>query len=524
MIKFKREKTPEKIREDKFVNAFHKKGFLNEDIFETTDRDMWISLSRVLSSTNNIGVFKGILAGYKELPYSEELSQSIIIKDSKKNKLGDKDRITYATTEPQLVKYVECLFFYSPIFYDENRKAIEIKNTLNKLKKYKEEGFKVFPHIITFLENQLKIHFFNKNQKETDEDLFIRGGNPILQVPILQDNAYYSIHGMIRFPYMGEFHYKNRTVFDQIEIYFLRNNRKKGGKKGGKLQVTRGYFDAAYVYNDKGEEVSIFYLRIGGKRFYLPFLFFDKNQIDELMRELMNMEIVSSKVKAMLEATYEIYLAYLKADKENLGFNRVPSLKIWKEGDEYYEKDEVNKETFEEVKDDGKEDYIDYGANRNIISIDQLKSLILGYNDYIIMSYYPHMGFHLMNIPISKSNYNQEKDNEVKAISPLDAPRELMITKTIKSNAEMFKTFDNTNFIDVFHLVSYKMSLLELTDEKQATITTNNDRYASKRYRNIHDYGLIDPFTIKSAEHSGLQGNLTMLNFYKNHFYFHDKK
>jgi len=50
------------------------------------------------------------------------------------------------------------------IFYDENRKAIEIKNTLNKLKKYKEEGFKVFPHIITFLENQLKIHFFNKNQ------------------------------------------------------------------------------------------------------------------------------------------------------------------------------------------------------------------------------------------------------------------------------------------------------------------------------------------------------------------------
>ena len=80
---------------------------------------------------------------------------------------------------------------------------------------------------------------------------------------------------------MGEFHYKNRTVFDQIEIYFLRNNRKKGGKKGGKLQVTRGYFDAAYVYNDKGEEVSIFYLRIGGKRFYLPFLFFDKNQIDE---------------------------------------------------------------------------------------------------------------------------------------------------------------------------------------------------------------------------------------------------
>ena len=32
MIKFKREKTPEKIREDKFVNAFHKKGFLNEDI------------------------------------------------------------------------------------------------------------------------------------------------------------------------------------------------------------------------------------------------------------------------------------------------------------------------------------------------------------------------------------------------------------------------------------------------------------------------------------------------------------
>ena len=524
MIKFKREKTPEKIREDKFVNAFHKKGFINEDIFETTDRDMWLALTRVLSSTNNIGVFKGILAGYKELPYSEELSQSIIIKDSKKNKLGDKDRITYATTEPQMVKYVECLFFYSPIYYDENRKAIEIKNTLEKLKKYKEEGFKVFPHTIKFLENQLKIHFFNKNQVDNGEDLFIRGGNPILQVPILQDNAYYSIHGMTRFPYMGEYHYKNRTIFNQIEIHFLKNNRKKSGKKGNKIQVIKGYFDAACIYNSKGEEVSIFYLRISARRFYLPFLFFDKDQIDEMMREFMNMDIISPKVKEILEATYDIFMMYLKADKENLGFNRVPSLKIWKVGDDYYHKDEVNKETFEEIKDDGREDYIDYGANRNILSMDQLKSLILGYNDYITMSYYPHLGFHLMTIPISKSNYNQDKDSDVKTISPLDAPRELMIAKTIKTNAELFKTFDNTNFIDVFHIVSYKMSLLEIADDKQATITTNNDRYASKRYRNIHDYGLIDPFTIKSAEHSGLQGNLTMLDFYRKHFYFHDLK
>lgn len=524
MIKFVRDKSAQEIREDKFINSFAKTGFINENLFRTEDRDMWHALVRTLSSTNNLGVYKGILSGYRYLPYSEELSQSIIIKDGKNNKLGDKDRVTYATTEPQMVRYVECVFIYSPSFFAENKKGIEIANTLFKLKQMEKEGFTIFPHVIKFLENQQKIHFIDKNASSTTDDLFIRGGNPILQVPMLQDNGYYKIHGMIRFPYAGEYHYKNKTIYGQLEIQFLRRNRGKGSK----VTVQKAYFDSAYTHNQDGEEVQIFYIRIGSRRYYLPFLFFDKNEIDEMMIEFLDMSILSPVVKDMLVDTYNIYIKYLESDTEGLGFNRIPTLKIWKENDDYYEKPE-DKQTF--ANDDpnaDKKDYIDFGANKNTISLDMLKSLILGYNDYIVMSFYPHMAFHLMNIHTTKPSYRgADTQSETQTISQSDAPRELMISKTIKSHPDLFKTFDNTNFIDVFHYLSYKMSLLETTDEKKmkkSTVSTNNDRYASKRYRNEFDYGLIDPYTIKSPENTGLQGNVSILDFYKDHFYFHDIK
>ena len=304
MIKFTREKSVQKIREDMFINSFAKTGFINEDLFNTEDRDMWHALVRTLSSTNNLGVYKGILTGYRYLPYSEELSQSIIIKDGKNNKLGDKDRVTYATTEPQMVRYVECIFIYSPSFFAENKKGIEIANTLARLKELEKEGFLIFPHVVKFLENQQKIHFIDKTSSTADEDLFIRGGNPILQVPMLQDNGYYKIHGMVRFPYAGEYHYKNKTVYGQIEMQFLKRNKGKGSK----VSVQKAYFDSALIYNQDGEEVKIFYIRIGNRKYYLPFLFFDKNEIDDMIIEFLDMDILSDEVKDMLINTYEIYL------------------------------------------------------------------------------------------------------------------------------------------------------------------------------------------------------------------------
>ena len=527
MIKFRREVTEQDIREDKFINSFIKKGFVNEDLFSTEDRDMWHALIRTLSSTNNLGIYKGILTGYRYLPYSEELSQSIIIKDSKKDKLGDKDRVTYATTEPQMVRYVECLFIYSPSFFAENRKGIEIANTLAKLKEYKEKGFKILPHVVKFLENQQQIHFIDKSLAGSDEDLFVRGGNPILQVPMLQDNGYYKIHGMVRFPYMGEYHYKNKTVFGHIEIQFLRKNKPKSSK----VAVTKAYFDTCYVYNSKEEEEEIFYMRIGSRRFFLPFLFFDKNEIDELMKDFLKMDIVTDRVKEILKNTYAIYLQYLETDKDKLGFNTVPTLNMWKYNDDYYEKPTEDKSTFsKDTEAEEKKDYIDYGANKNTISLEMLRSLILGYNDYIVMSFYPHTAFHLINIQRNSSSYRSrgnENKSEVQYVSQVDAPRELMISKTIKSHPDLFKTFDNTNFVDVFHYLAYKMSLLETSEEKDAkksTISTNNDRYADRRYRNEFDYGLIDPYTIKSPENTGLQGNISILDFYRKHFYFHDIK
>ena len=525
MIKFMREKSVQKVREDMFINSFAKTGFINEDLFNTEDRDMWHALVRTLSSTNNLGVYKGILTGYRYLPYSEELSQSIIIKDGKNNKLGDKDRVTYATTEPQMVRYVECIFIYSPSFFAENKKGIEIANTLARLKELEKEGFLIFPHVVKFLENQQKIHFIDKTSSTADEDLFIRGGNPILQVPMLQDNGYYKIHGMVRFPYAGEYHYKNKTVYGQIEMQFLKRNKGKGSK----VSVQKAYFDSALIYNQDGEEVKIFYIRIGNRKYYLPFLFFDKNEIDDMIIEFLDMDILSDEVKDMLINTYEIYLKYLESDTEGLGFNRIPTLKIWKENDSYYQRPE-DKGTFEDETKEDKKEYVDFGANKNTISIDILKSLILGYNDYIVMSFYPHMAFHLMNIHTTKPSYRaseSQSDSQMQTISQSDAPRELMISKTIKSHPDLFKTFDNTNFIDVFHYLSYKMSLLETTDEKKtkkSTVSTSNDRYASKRYRNEFDYGLIDPYTIKSPENTGLQGNISILKFYADHFYFHDIK
>ena len=112
-------------------------------------------------------------------------------------------------------------------------------------------------------------------------------------------------------------------------MQFLKRNKGKGSK----VSVQKAYFDSALIYNQDGEEVKIFYIRIGNRKYYLPFLFFDKNEIDDMIIEFLDMDILSDEVKDMLINTYEIYLKYLESDTEGLGFNRIPTLKIWKEND-----------------------------------------------------------------------------------------------------------------------------------------------------------------------------------------------
>lgn len=525
MIKFTREKSARKIREDKFVNSFHKTGFVNEDLFKTEDRDMWNALCRTLSSTNSIGIYRGVLAGYRVLPYTEELAQSLSLKDSKPDKIPAKDRVTYVTTEPQLVKYVECLFFYPPTFgfdvrrgHEVNKRGLEIKNTLRKLKtEYKD--FTIFPHIITFLENQQKIHLIDKDAENKDADLFIKGENPILLVPLLQDNGYYKIHDMVRFPYLGEIYYTKRTQYGQLEFNYL-----KRGKQN-KLTGWKGYFDKAITYNNKEEEIEIFYVKIFAN-FYHPFLFFDKIEVDKLMDRMRKLSILKPGVLRILESTYSLYLQFLEELGGNIP-NTIPRIEIWKENDDYYDKldvdddvlitDDENEEEDKEIATNSKVEAV----NRNVFPMSTLESLILGYNEYIILGFYPHMGYHLMNIHTTKPT--QVNKNGVNFISSSDAPRELMIPKTIKSHPELFRTFDNTNFIDIFHYMSYKMSLLEAPEDKEKKSNNSGiDVNSDKRYRTLNDFGLIDPYTLKSAEKAGLQGNTSILQFYANHYHFID--
>jgi len=136
-------------------------------------------------------------------------------------------------------------------------------------------------------------------------------------------------------------------------------------------------------------------------------------------------------------------------------------------------------------------------------------------------SFYGHMGDVLLKI----GDPNEKKTRRGRDTSNLseDNPRGMMVVTTIKSNKDFFCDYGNTNPYDVFHLGSYKKTLQPDSKKLQGkTPGAKQAPAAIDRYPDETEYGLIDPYTVKSDTTSGIVGNITMLKCYQEHFRFDD--
>lgn len=544
MKEFERRRTKLDKFQDRWINSFQKTGFINDHLIKTTDRDFWKQFQRqIITDANVASIFESILVGYQKIPYNESVIQKIMLQAHKDEDIYKRTGPVYARTQIFHADIYRCIFVYSPINFASTVKGVQIRNTLQKLKE-EYSDFTLIPHVVEFLEEQYKLHKFEADKlDDTETTLFLKEPVTIL-VPELVDGAYYNINDLRRYPVITEaFHY-NRSHLSQIKFIFrIKYQRKKYMKYVAYFHVGH------YTTNDNGVETpenKIFYAKFFS-RFYNPFLIFDKHEIDGLMKDLLRYPL-TDEVLQILNNTYNMYIDNVDAVRENYG-NGVPSIPISKPNDNYYDREmtdeldellndseESEDEEFGESEDGTKkkkaseeeEDAPEpaqaktFKVSRQVLSLDKLKSLILGYNDIKYYGFYSHLNDNLLGITdINKSGYNSSDSSMV---SSKQAPKSMQITKTIASNPMSFMTNTEANYFDIFHLFDYRKDLPITVDKaggKDAkTQMSVSDRFQTFGTNGEGDYGVIDPVTLKSENTSGTAGSVSMLKFYEDSFVY----
>lgn len=545
MREFKRKRTRFEELQDRWINSFQKTGFINDHLIKTTDRDFWKQFQRqIITDANVASIFESILVGYQKIPYSESVIQKIMLQAHKDEDIYKRTGPVYARTQIFHADIYRCIFVYSPINFASTVKGVQIRNTLRKLKE-EYNDFTLIPHVVEFLEEQYKLHKFDAEKlDDVESDLFLKEPVTIL-VPELVDGAYYNINDLRRYPVITEaFHY-NRSHLGQIKFIFRIKYQKK------KYMKYVAYFHAGhYTTNDNGVETpenKIFYAKFFS-RFYNPFLIFDKHEIDGLMKDLLKYPL-TDEVLQILNNTYNMYIDNVDAVRENYG-NGVPSIPISKPNDNYYDREmtdeldellndseetedseeESNEEEAKKKKKSSEdEDNVPeptqaktFKVSRQVLSLEKLKSLILGYNEIKYYGFYSHLNDNLLGITdINKSGYSSSDSSMV---SSKQAPKSMQITKTIASNPMSFMTNTEANYFDVFHLFDYRKDLPMTVDtgggKDSKTQMSTSDRFQTFGTNGEGDYGVIDPVTLKSENTSGTAGSVSMLKFYENSFVY----
>ena len=545
MKEFKRKRTRFEELQDRWINSFQKTGFINDHLIKTTDRDFWKQFQRqIITDANVASIFESILVGYQKIPYSESVIQKIMLQAHKDEEIYKRTGPVFARTQIFHADIYRCIFVYSPINFASTVKGVQIRNTLRKLREeYKD--FTLIPHVVEFLEEQYKLHKFEAEKlDDIESDLFLKEPVTIL-TPELVDGAYYNINDLRRYPVITEaFHY-NRSHLGQIKFIFRIKYQKK------KYMKYVAYFHAGhYTTNDNGVETpenKIFYAKFFS-RFYNPFLIFDKHEIDGLMKDLLRYPL-SDEVLQILNNTYNMYIDNIDAVRENYG-NGVPSIPISKPNDNYYDRemtDELDELLNDSEESEDDEEVVDgedhpkkkkasedddnvpeptqaktFKVSRQVLSLDKLKSLILGYNEIKYYGFYSHLNDNLLGITdINKSGYSA---NDSSMVSSKQAPKSMQITKTIASNPMSFMTNTEANYFDIFHLFDYRKDLPMTVDtgggKDSKTQMSTSDRFQTFGTNGEGDYGVIDPVTLKSENTSGTAGSVSMLKFYEDSFVY----
>lgn len=542
MKTFRRKKSRELDLQDRFVNSFYKTGFINEELMNTSERDIWPHIIDMLSDCNVSTIFSTILVGFREIPYDEEILQSVIFDDSSNKKKRVSGEV-FATTQIINCKFYQCLFILSPLNWGKANKKHAIGNTIKRLKEDYMGDYYILPHVMKFLENQYRIHEAEKDDKE---DLFVNANPVTLLVPLLQDGKYYKMDGVKMYPYLSEEYHYYKTKFNQTRFIFKRWGKAKK-KKDGKEQYLKesGYFDKGQmltVSEETGEliKTEVFYVKFGSfMKFYNPFMFFEVNEIESLMEELYK-EDLNEEVKTLLRNTFDAYIENVALVRDTNG-NNIPDITIYKEKDTFYDnvisdylstltpdededgniQEEDPTELIESLKAEEEAELKEkvktkqtWTVSRKMISLKLLKSLILGYNGKKYYSFYPHLGDALLKT----KNMNDRKRSGGTMIPSTLFPRSLQVYVTIKSNTDLFTSYSNTNPIDMFELTAYKKNIV--VDPDAAENSSASKAKTEDKYLTDEEYGIIDSWTVKSEKTAGLVAVLSGLKCHEDCFNF----
>lgn len=535
---FKRERTETDILEDRYLNSFYKTGFVNDELLDSSDKDFWQAYMRMMSDTNASGIFDTILIGYQELPYSESVLSKAVLRAYKEEHLYSKDSKTFASVSIMPFKIYRLLLIHSPMSVNESNKGVEIMNTLRAIDEDYRYTFKIFDHVYRFLQNQAKLHTYNMEDCDRRGDLFIDGATVTVLVPELIDGSFYTINGVNRYPCISEKYHISRSQLGESELSFKARYAKGGGIKGadGRTRIKRrdAYFDIGSYYDEKENKIfDIFYIKFYTKWFINPFFMFDKEEMTEMMEEVRKANF-DDKTREALENSYYLFMRDIEEVRAT-SKNSAPSIKIFKMDDSYYEEERaeaMDKLLANNIVDDDVENNVEhtneadiqeetdksFKASRHIISVDTLKSLILGRSQDLKLGYYSRLTDQLLKVTGASTSFGKKNEG----VPSKNAPRVLQIIKTISSNADLFVSDSSTNPLDIFLKLNYRKFIHERARKgpEQRTSVPIRDRFLDFNTT----YGLIDPTTTKSETSSGLVGNVSILKNYAKNFEYSTEK
>lgn len=547
MTVFKRTRTKEDLLRDKYYNSFYKTGFVNDDIIKTKDRDFWVYFKDLLSDPNASSIFESVLVGYQEVPYKESIVQKAMLRYYKDDILHRSGDQVFASTTLNNVRIFRCLFAYSPINFLSPSKGVQIRNTVEKIKNVYSREFTIIPEVLRFFEEQARNHTYDVDDiANQDKDLFLKDIVTLL-VPILEDDTHYNINGMLRYPYISERYHYSKSQLGQIKLAFRAKYKRSYSKY-------TAYFDSGFYTDKDGNKIEIFYVKFFNN-YCNPFFAFDKAEIEDLMKELNEYEL-TPRTKQILENTYNMYMNTIEKVREK-SVNVVPYINIFKTNDNYYlrrdksvdelndmlvsddvgdddddmdaEIDLVEELTDEEIEEREKEDKREkekvkktekqFRVSRQAISLQTVKSLILGFNGKLYYGLYSHLGDNLLKITdINASGFNGRDNGGM--ISSKQAPKPLQIIMTISSNADLFMTNTDCHPFDVFQMYAYKKYFHERdTNPNRKDKGGKGSIPFEERFLKLDDgYGLIDSNCTRSETSAGICGWVTTLNMYDNYF------
>lgn len=540
MTKFKRNITELEKTYSTWFNSFQFTGFLNERLLNTSDRDFWKAMfNDIFTDYYTSSIYEGVIVAYKEIPYSEAVLQNAILLTNNDDDIYKPTQDVYASLYPHNVKIYRCLFAISPVNSPSAKVGSQLYNTLNILKRDNNGRFigqyadwTPVNKVLDFFELQLSMHEFNMEKLKNEETLLAQQPVTII-VPIPERTGYYNINGQDRRPLLGETFYHNKTIYGQIKFIFKQRSRRSFRKWAAHFAV------GIYTKNNYNKE--IFYIKFFKEQFVNPLLVFDEHEAEELVKHVLRSDI-SEKTREILLNTYECYL--LEIDLVRTKFkNKIPTIVkyIQRPDDEGFEikkqqllderrnsmleyseevPDIIMDEDLEEVEgiNNIKTDQ-PFTVNRNVITVNLLYKLIIGYDGKTYYSFYSHLENELLKISdMSKTGYRGGSKAETSV-----HPRGMQLFKTMASNSDIMMTNDNSNPIDIFKMISYKKKIFELDTNANTRGGKTNSVPDHERYRYLGvNYGIIDSHTVKSPKTSGIQGNTNILQCWADRFLYRE--